>query len=513
MASEDEMARIVYQSFSRGMEQPSFGDFQQGMQQLEVEFTPETLRHMFDKADRNRDGRLSSVEFKSLAAQYPKLIECLAHRLSDRRAQDVHDESVAHAEMEVENATHHCEQKAQAFEDMAEAHRECEEQLAERLRLLEEERAREAEARNADEAQRHDQVSSRQADQVASAIDKLATGVCDEKKEQFYASVTEDDIRTFAGKLAAEWRTKPGDVVDELVENLKTPDTVHSKLAVVAEAARHLHETRGQHYPQRNRAELLVMALYTMAGPDIDALMTFENVPVYDEGNKEPWDAYTKQYSKERNGAIFSSINWAMRTAADPKKEGSDEGAQAWDACKKWIKYITLLLSVCVQVETQHEAAGAELARGLAGLPEEVVDAHKALTSEDTLSWPSASSCAFDRSVSESYVKGDAANATKQKGGAILFLLKEARWGVSLQAISKYPKEAEMLLPPFAKFSLASQDVDSSLGDALVLHLQMTGHNAEEKFCREVSTAGDHSAKRLQTALVWLVFGRIEGNV
>ena len=499
MGVDDQMLKAVFQSFSRGMDQPSFGDFEAGVRGLNVDFSSDTLRHVFEKHDRNKDGRLSFAEFKSLAGMYPKLADCLHYRLCDRRALDVHEEGVAVAEDALEGARLQRASRIQGLEDSTARLAAAEDALQRQLQALEEERAREASARVADEAERLDQVSSRQANQVASALDKAAKGVCAEKAEQFYASVSEEDIQAFAARLAEEYRRKEGDVVDELVANIKVPETVHSKLAVVAEAAQHLQTTRGEHYPGHNRIELLVMALYTMAGPDIDALMTYENVPVYDEEDTAPWEAYTAQYSKERNGAVFSAINWAMRTAADPKKTDTDEGKEAWETCAKWVKYIALLVSICVQVEREQ---GATLARGLAGLPTEIVDAHRALYAQELVSWPSASSCAFDREVSESYIRGDAANAVKRAGGSILFLLRDARWGVSLQSISKYPKEAEMLLPPFAKFTVDSHGADPTLPDTLLLNMAMGGHNAPADWVRQVANDSEHSSKRLQTALV-----------
>eukprot|EP01064_Diplonema_japonicum_P007967 TRINITY_DN1554_c0_g1_i4.p1 TRINITY_DN1554_c0_g1~~TRINITY_DN1554_c0_g1_i4.p1 ORF type:complete len:1096 (+),score=227.16 TRINITY_DN1554_c0_g1_i4:44-3331(+) len=500
--SRDDMSRVVYASFSRGMEAPTFTDFEEGIRALCIDFSQETVRHLFERGDRNNDGRLSSHEFRQLSDVYPKFVECLYHRLKDRRLRDIQEEAIHQAGQQAESVMTKRDAMVSQLENASQRLRDSENELVEETKRLEEERQREANARAKDDAERVDQVSSRQADQVASALDKQAKGVCAEKKEQFYSTLSEDNIRAFGEKLAKEWRRKEGDVVDELIENLKVPDSVHSKLAVVAEAARHLHQTKSEAYPNKNRAELLVMTMYTMAGPDIDALVTYENVPVYDEEDKAPWEQYTQQYSKERNGAIFSAINWAMRTAADPAKAEEKDGKEAWATCSKWIKYIGLLLSVCTQVDPQHSESGAELARGLAGLPAEVFEAHRGMLPNDSLCWPSASSCAFDRSVSESYIRGDAANATKTSGGSILFLLAGVKHGVSLQQISKYPKESEMLVPPFSTFKVGYQDIDQSLPGTCVMNMSSEGHIAPESWLMDLATASHHSSQRLQTALV-----------
>eukprot|EP01059_Diplonema_ambulator_P037278 TRINITY_DN977_c0_g1_i1.p1 TRINITY_DN977_c0_g1~~TRINITY_DN977_c0_g1_i1.p1 ORF type:complete len:884 (+),score=275.81 TRINITY_DN977_c0_g1_i1:46-2652(+) len=501
--SRDEMTRTVYASFSRGMEAPTLTDFEEGLRALNVDvFSQDTIRHIFEKSDKNNDGRLSSHEFRGLCDVYPKFVECLFHRLNDKRARDIQEEAIHQASQNAESIYAKTEAMQHQLEAANQRLRESEEALAEETKRLEEERQRETEARAKDDAERVDQVSSRQADQVASALDKQAKGVCAEKKEQFYSTLSEADIRTFANRLANEWRKKDGDVVDELIENLKVPETVHSKLAVVAEAAKHLHQTKGEAYPCRNRVELLAMTLYTMAGPDIDALVTYENVPVYDEDDKEPWEHYNKTYSKERNSAIFSTINWAMRTAADPSKADSKDGQDAWAACCKWVKYIGLLMFICSQVEPDHADRGAELARGLAGLPSDVLEAHRAMLPNDSLCWPAASSCAFDRSVSESYIKGSAANATTKSGGSILFLLSDSKCGASLQHISKYPKESEMLLPPFSTFKIGYQDIDAALPGTCVIHMTSDGHAIPTAWIAELAAASHQSAQRLQTALV-----------
>ncbi|KAJ9473739.1 hypothetical protein DIPPA_17138 [Diplonema papillatum] len=505
MASRTEMTRAVYSAVCGDDNYPDLKHLEQYASSLDVEFTEATYRHIFESNDKDSDGKLSATEFRDLSDRYPKLLECLYHRMVDKGVIDDRQKGVDGAQ---DRADAVAKRKDRVVKDMDELHRElegCEREAAAELQLLEEERAKEAAARAKEDAERHDAMSSKQIEGIHQAIGKTARGVCAEKRQQFYASVSEDEIIAFGKDLAKVWKNKDGDLIDELCDNLIAPDTVHSKLSVIAEAARTLHATKGDKYPGKNRLELLVMALYTMAGPDIDALMTFDNVPTYDDDHQAPWENYAKKYGHQRNGAIFSAVNWAMRTASDPKKKDTKEYGEAWDTCKKWIKYIGLLVSICVSHDPNTATMTKDdvvLARGLAGLPKEVYEAHRQMSTGRTLSWPAPSSCAFDRNVSEAYIKGEAANATKREGGSILFLVSDAKWGIALKDISKYPKEAEMLIPPFSKFAIDFREVDTNLSDALLLRMSCRGHNAPEDWCEELAKASDVSAKRLATALV-----------
>eukprot|EP01065_Artemidia_motanka_P004739 TRINITY_DN12257_c1_g2_i3.p1 TRINITY_DN12257_c1_g2~~TRINITY_DN12257_c1_g2_i3.p1 ORF type:complete len:681 (+),score=146.69 TRINITY_DN12257_c1_g2_i3:56-2044(+) len=289
-----------------------------------------------------------------------------------------------------------------------------------------------------------------------------SSGCCEQKSlENRQAPVgrTTEQMQALAQWLVAEWHQKKCSVVDELLANLKAPPAIQPssalKLQVLSLAASHLHSTKGQHYAGVCMAELLCMLLYTMAGPDIDALMTFNDVPDYDS-EKEKWSEYQTTKSPQRNGAIFSAINWALRTAGEPPPVPCPAGSDTpqYATLRGWVKYIVLLLALASKQGSG--VGGGVVARGLAGLPAEVVKEHSELKRGAAFRWPAASSCAFDKAVSESYIRGDAANATKQSGGAILFLLRKTFWGMPLQNISKYPKEAELLLPPLTEFVVES---------------------------------------------------------
>eukprot|EP01059_Diplonema_ambulator_P010341 TRINITY_DN20339_c0_g1_i1.p1 TRINITY_DN20339_c0_g1~~TRINITY_DN20339_c0_g1_i1.p1 ORF type:complete len:718 (+),score=161.18 TRINITY_DN20339_c0_g1_i1:44-2155(+) len=275
---------------------------------------------------------------------------------------------------------------------------------------------------------------------------RASSGVCNAKggADALTQASSSEDMIKLAKWLASTYHDKPGDLLDELANNLVAPkelNTSSQKTQLLAVAAYHLHETKGRCYPSRSPLDLLVMSLYTMTGPDIDTLFTFSDVPDFDT-QREEWDAYGGRHP-DRNKAIFSEINWAMRTATLPPNLADS----AWQTLFKWCKYICVITGLSSIVGA---SPSTELARGLAGLPQWVVEKHRKLKKGDHINWPSPSSCALDRKVSEAYIRGDAANAVKAEGHSILFILRRMKWGIPLQDISKYPKESEVLVPPLS---------------------------------------------------------------
>eukprot|EP01059_Diplonema_ambulator_P010645 TRINITY_DN20667_c0_g1_i1.p1 TRINITY_DN20667_c0_g1~~TRINITY_DN20667_c0_g1_i1.p1 ORF type:complete len:733 (+),score=157.48 TRINITY_DN20667_c0_g1_i1:299-2200(+) len=276
---------------------------------------------------------------------------------------------------------------------------------------------------------------------AAANIGKTRDTVCAGKaKDAQPASLGSVNIELISKKLASIYAAKNGGVLEELLENLVSPRGT-DKLLVLAEASRELLVQKAKHYPGRTQLDLLIMYLYTMAGPDIDQLMQYTDVPEY--GGDE-WTKYTEEVTPERNGALFSAVNGIMRGVTAPDFD--------WGCVKKWIKTICHLFYLCVKAEAPMTAKG--LARGLAGLPDHVVASHKSLKPGSELHWTAPSSCAIDPEVAHSYIAGTAANAVKKQGGSILFSVGGVARALPLQEISKYPKEAEVLVPPLSSFKV-----------------------------------------------------------
>eukprot|EP00659_Diplonema_papillatum_P014035 gene14035-21467_t len=276
--------------------------------------------------------------------------------------------------------------------------------------------------------------------------------------------------------LAREWASKPGSVLTELVQNLSAPK--RNKLQVIAWTAVVLQER--SELDGYYVLELFVMALYTMAGSDIDALMGYRDAPT--DPASADWDRYIP-----RNGAMFRTVNSAMRAAASllAKPGAIDETGYPWTDLRRWVKTIMVLASA-----SNRATGDFALTRGLTGLPKDIVAAHKKLAEGDAMVWPAPSSCALDPTVSWSYVLGSATNSVKKTGGAIMFEVTSG-CGVPLQSVSRYPKETEVLLPPLSELEV--QRVKQGGGVVMVeATIRPNGHAA----LREATDGARDEAKR-----------------
>ena len=278
-------------------------------------------------------------------------------------------------------------------------------------------------------------------EQVEDALEQSSTVCADKQNTDSITSciVSEKAASILSRWIAKEWAGKTGTILDELLDNLHAPiNTSQAKLNTIKAASKLLLKRAVSNgSSDYSKLELFVMALYTMAGPDIDRLMGFKDTPR--EGSKA-WTDYTP-----RNQPMFRVVNSAMRTAGtsgvlQPSK-------YPWKEIRQWVKSIVLLTSLASQ------QGRYVLSRGLAGLPQSVVDDHVSLQQGDRLIWTAPSSCALDPTVSQSYIEGTATNAVDESGGSILFKVVST-CGLPLQFISKYPKEAEVLLPPLSELRL-----------------------------------------------------------
>ncbi|KAJ9438691.1 hypothetical protein DIPPA_28266, partial [Diplonema papillatum] len=242
-----------------------------------------------------------------------------------------------------------------------------------------------------------------------------------------------DACLAFGRKIASLWSAKPGTILDELLANLTGASGGAPAVDRVRAAAVGLAQGRGG---ELCGVELFALHLYTLAAPDVDALLGFDAVPAY---GGEEWSEYSSV-----NPAVFRVINWALRTAY--------EQDETWPVVETWVKTIVLLMAISAELQDDHPS----LSRGLASLPKDAFDRHQTLKAGDALYWAAPSSCAVDPEVSVTYIKGAAANATQapsddaDQRSSVLFELTHVPCGVSLQSVSKYPQETEVLLPPLS---------------------------------------------------------------
>eukprot|EP01063_Lacrimia_lanifica_P015473 TRINITY_DN22229_c0_g1_i1.p1 TRINITY_DN22229_c0_g1~~TRINITY_DN22229_c0_g1_i1.p1 ORF type:complete len:550 (+),score=228.90 TRINITY_DN22229_c0_g1_i1:51-1700(+) len=256
---------------------------------------------------------------------------------------------------------------------------------------------------------------------------------------------SERNVKKLGEWICAEWKKKKGTVLTELCENLARPDEMKGKESSIISKSAHLLRRRTKNELGYELIELFVMALYTMAGPDEDIMMQFKDVPK----KRKDWGGYTP-----RNKPMFAEINSALRAAGTVQ----EFDATQWPCSelKKWCKTIVLLTALASE-KNKVGNGKYSLSRGLAGLPDGVMADHTRLDRGGSIIWTAPSSCALDPAVSKAYLEGNATNATKSTGGKIMFQVLSTH-GVPLQRVSKYPKEAEVLLPPITELNLLKVD-------------------------------------------------------
>eukprot|EP01063_Lacrimia_lanifica_P012843 TRINITY_DN19544_c0_g4_i1.p1 TRINITY_DN19544_c0_g4~~TRINITY_DN19544_c0_g4_i1.p1 ORF type:complete len:2016 (+),score=684.54 TRINITY_DN19544_c0_g4_i1:261-6050(+) len=270
----------------------------------------------------------------------------------------------------------------------------------------------------------------------------------------------------FREKLLRLWRSKPGTVMEELVLNGVFPPGA-DPLLVVSTAATEVMKNRGVDYHSQNSVELLVLALYTMAGPDIDRLYGFKS-PMYDANYPDEWNAYCDRF-RDRNPSIAPLINGALRTAFSAVGPAADE---AWMTLGRWAKFVGVLIALCsvplgrgadpflaspFEVEPDE---GHSVLRGVAGLPEGVLEEHLAAAEAGaTLVWPGAASCTRNAGVASDALSAASASAAADDdisaGAPLCFVVSDVNFGLSLHQLSQYPCEDEHLLPPLTRVTVA----------------------------------------------------------
>ena len=311
-------------------------------------------------------------------------------------------------------------------------------------------------------------AGKRRAARAAAASVHPAGAVCAEKAaggHEVFSGSLRADLLPIAARLSALYKAKSGTVLDELAANLVSDVSLSSSTAkdssrqlhkdIFAEAATELVQTKSGQYPGASELDLLLMRLYTMAGPDIDKLMLFDDVPEFSASPLSQWASYNKTH-RDRNAAIFSQINRALRQVAS---DDAAEESKGWATLGKWVKTTCHLHRLCGNVQLTHDATSAPLMRGVTGLPPTAVSEHTILQAQQEITWPALSSCTTDPNIAIDYIMGNAANSSKHlKSGpsSVLFSVSGRVPALHLQHISQYPAEAEVLVPPLSVLSVRS---------------------------------------------------------
>eukprot|EP00754_Rhynchopus_humris_P007394 Rhum_TRINITY_DN13437_c3_g2::Rhum_TRINITY_DN13437_c3_g2_i1::g.60024::m.60024 len=255
----------------------------------------------------------------------------------------------------------------------------------------------------------------------------------------------EAEMAAYAARVERWYREKEGDVVDELLENLRYPAAGEGGLEVLRATATALHDKDAVVAEYGGvLAELLCLRQYTQKPIDLDRDVLYPDVPC----TKEQYPPYEARHSDwnwdddtKRNGSIFGPVCSALRDQGPGGKQ------EAWSekVLKRWIKWLCTVAASCSTPTTE----AYTVYRGLGGgcLPGAVVETHRGLEGR-LLGWPALSSTSFDQQASYEYMMGQAVNSTstpnEEKPGTILFKIRGVRAGRMLQTLSQYPEEAEL---------------------------------------------------------------------
>eukprot|EP00754_Rhynchopus_humris_P021114 Rhum_TRINITY_DN14728_c0_g1::Rhum_TRINITY_DN14728_c0_g1_i2::g.111719::m.111719 len=326
-------------------------------------------------------------------------------------------------------------------------------------------------------------TGKRRAARAAAASAHPAGAVCAEKAaggHEVFSGSLRADLLPIAARLSALYKAKNGTVLDELAANLVSDVSLSSTAKdssrqlhkeIFAEAATELVQTKSGQYPGASELDLLLMRLYTMAGPDIDKLMLFDDVPEFSASPLSEWASYKKTH-KDRNTAIFSQINRALRQVAS---DDAAEESKGWATLGKWVKTTCHLHRMCYNVQSTHDATSEPLMRGVTGLPPTAVSEHTSLQAQQEITWPAPSSCTSNQSVAIDAVMGNA-TASSSHPSSVLFSVSGRVPALHLQHISQYPAEAEVLMPPLS-----------------VLSVRSTAPHSPDPSCHSLSLEWDHS--------------------
>eukprot|EP01062_Namystynia_karyoxenos_P006097 TRINITY_DN12132_c0_g1_i2.p1 TRINITY_DN12132_c0_g1~~TRINITY_DN12132_c0_g1_i2.p1 ORF type:complete len:1177 (+),score=359.27 TRINITY_DN12132_c0_g1_i2:82-3531(+) len=152
-------------------------------------------------------------------------------------------------------------------------------------------------------------------------------------------------LRHLAYKLQEWYDEKPGDVIDELVENLRFPPGRGGGLAAVSRLVGALGGA-AQGGGLRNAVEAMVLRQWTQRPCDLDRDLGFEDVPGTREEDWAERDAYERAHSRwgwddgdGRNGSIAVAVAAALR---DQGPAGTGAG---WSAAvlRRWAKWVCTL--------------------------------------------------------------------------------------------------------------------------------------------------------------------------
>eukprot|EP01062_Namystynia_karyoxenos_P070982 TRINITY_DN6639_c1_g1_i1.p1 TRINITY_DN6639_c1_g1~~TRINITY_DN6639_c1_g1_i1.p1 ORF type:complete len:1184 (+),score=356.45 TRINITY_DN6639_c1_g1_i1:104-3553(+) len=379
-------ADAVFQALSPSGAPLSLGDWSGGLRQLGAELSDEALAALHAEAcgggagargDEHRGAaaaRCGRADASRVLLRRPLLLDALAARVGAHRLAAEARAKLRQAERAVEAMERAEDQRGRdCAAAAARAGAACE--AAAELRAEAEAAGEtEAAARAAGEAAQRD--ARRAAEHRDPGFLARALACAPSAARRGPAAAPDSDgvlgsreaAAAFAAGLAQLWHGKSGDVVDELVTNLRSPGDHAARLELLAEAAARAARRRGEADPPLNLAECLCLFLHTLAGPEVDAVLGYERVPPWREGDEGgEWSRYERGPGATRNAGIAAAVQRALCAAAAAAASGSGAEGAEWAGARRWVRHAVLLAAVAHRQQGAKE--GAE-SRGGADAPE-----------------------------------------------------------------------------------------------------------------------------------------------
>jgi hypothetical protein len=302
-------------------------------------------------------------------------------------------------------------------------------------------------------------------------MDNLKGGMDAKAKEIVANTPAQESLLALANSFVQEvermWRAKGCNgtrtVLDELRDNLREPkDGRNSNLSseFVVRLCSEADEKHGLMEGLDHRLRfapfgLQVIIWYTMQEVDIDRIHLYQDVPDFPLGREAPaerdkvYDPYREMIKKDqgqlgRNPMMFGAANWAVRTSWDKyvAAGGRREAGACWDGTQEWVRWVCLLGAL-----RQRQCPPKTVSRGLflGGAPPHVLAGLLDKQPGDLIFWAALSSTTTDPEIASHY-----ANQEKPVEKNIVFTIENVYEGIHLEPFSQYPKERELLLPPFS---------------------------------------------------------------
>ncbi|KAJ9458968.1 hypothetical protein DIPPA_65533 [Diplonema papillatum] len=305
------------------------------------------------------------------------------------------------------------------------------------------------------------------------------------------------EMKAFSEKLQKWYDEKPGDIVTEMLDNLRFPSKRDS-LNLLGTLSRALssEDILGS-LGKVSLVELLVLRQYTQRPIDLDRDLLWSAVPVgASAAEKQKYESTHTNWNWQtslngRNGSIIASVVAAIQDQAPGGRQ------EVWSEymLRKWIKWFWTAAAVSAQPNKTSEEGSLTKVLQLSNVTPTTLETCLGLCKGDHVTWPELTS--VHRVVSATFPN----SLTRAEfPNTITFWLTGIKAGRDLQALSQYPSEDEYILSPFTILQVTNIIETDSGG--LEIHVHVISSGVTPEFYSQVRRDGLVASRRLRAAVV-----------